>query len=338
MGGCLSQQNIDSQMVVEREPARSNVRTGPLSDDVAPTNVNQLPAQGGTEEYVGAAYMKQEHGIQNYGDVMSPDFNIQTEEPLTAVPFNPSDIQHNYQNVGGQVVAATHENTEQNTVQPLYHEQPIYPVALDNKAMVPSQFYQNAGEPVVMATHENMEQNAVDQPLYHEQPVHPVSLDGKATVPAQLYQNMGEQSEMATHGNTGQNAANQVLYHQPVHPVSVEEKATVPSQYYQNGREQVVMEAHENMDQNAVGQPLYREQPVHPVSLDDKAPPESAANLAGDEVQNAIQRVKTQQNEHSDFTIVFEGQTYRKRVFDENLKSYVYVTEDNIQPNGGLLI
>jgi len=336
MGGCLSQQNIDSQMVVEREPARSNVRTGPLSDDVAPTNVNQLPAQGGTEEYVGAAYMKQEHGIQNYGDVMSPDFNIQTEEPLTAVPFNPSDIQHNYQNVGEQVVAATHGNTEQNTVQPLYHEQPVYPVALD-KAMVPEQSYQTAGEAVVVATHANAEQNP-GQPLYHEQPVNPVSLDGNATVPAQFYQNMGEQAEMATHGNTGQNAAVQVLCHQPVHPVSLEEKATVTSQYYQNGRDQVVMEAHENMDQNAVGHPLYREQPVHPVSLDDKAPPQLSANLAGDKVQNAIQRVKTQQNEHSDFTIVFEGQTFRKRVFDENFNGYVYVTEDNIQPNGGLLI
>jgi len=332
----MSQQNIDSQMVVESEPARSSVQTGPLADDVAPSNVNQLPAQGGTAEYVGA-YMKQDHGIQNYGDVMSPDFNIQTEEPFTAVPFNPSDIQHNYQNVGEQVVLATQGNTEQNTVQQLYHEQPVYPVALDNKAMVPSQFYQNAGEPVVMAAHGSTEQNAVDQPLYHEQPVHPVSLDGKATVPAQFTQNMGEPVEMATHGNTGQNAANQVLYHQPVHPVSLEEKATVPSQYYQNGREQVVMEAHENMEQNAVGQPLYHEQPVHPVSLDDKAP-QSSANLAGDKVKNAIQGVKTHQNEHSDFTIVFEGQTYRKRVFDENLNSYVYVTEDSIQPNGGLLI
>jgi len=136
----------------------------------------------------------------------------------------------------------------------------------------------------------------------------------------------------------------------PVSDNQTEEPLTaVPldiSHNFQNVDERFVMATNGITEQNDVDQPLYHEQPVQSVSMDDRetVPSQPPANVAKDNVQNAVQGVRTQQDGDSDVGVVFEGRTYRKRVFDENLKNYVYVTDDvyvadgNLQPNGPLVI
>jgi len=81
------------------------------------------------------------------------------------------------------------------------------------------------------------------------------------------------------------------------------------------------------------------DQPVHPVSSYDQAvlPAQSSAKQVVDVTEN-VQILGTQQAEHNDLSIVFEGRTYGRRVFDPNLNEYVYVEEDDQQPQGGLVM
>jgi len=128
---------------------------------------------------------------------------------------------------------------------------------------------------------------------------------------------------------------------------------------YQNGNKQVFDVPQENTRYKIVDQPAHQqtfeeqpmidhtvpqqafeEQPVHPVTLDDQVvlPTQSWAHQAPVEVKDNVQGADIQQDGYSDLGVMFEGNTYGKRVFDENLNQYVYVQEDSLQPRGGLVM
>jgi len=84
---------------------------------------------------------------------------------------------------------------------------------------------------------------------------------------------------------------------------------------------------------------IYEEHSVHPLSQGDnsvlaRGPCETRSSL---EVKKNVQVVETQEAGH-DLGVVFEGRTYRTRVFDPNLNEHVYVGGDDLRPRGGLVM
>jgi len=210
--------------------------------------------------------------------------------------------------------------------------QPLPPVSSD--------VHQNCSKLKVEVPVENTTKTSVDQPLnqiLEEQPI----------------------VEQSVHNH----AIEDNLVTSPVPNYQMQRTLPPPSsavQYdHQNGQEPVVDVPVENMMQTIVAdrtlrEEIIEEQPVtiqneptqiyeklqvHPSSLGDhvalpKKPCETQARL---EVIENVQVVETQHPEH-DLGVVFEGKTYRTRVFDPNLGEYVYIGEDDIRPRGGLVM
>jgi len=98
------------------------------------------------------------------------------------------------------------------------------------------------------------------------------------------------------------------------------------------------MEEQPMIEQTLLSQ-IYEEQAVHPTSTGDDAvlPAQPFEIQESGKVEEIVQIAETQQSIH-DRGVIFEGRTYRTRIFDPNLNEYVYVRRDDLQPRGGLLM
>jgi len=128
MGGSSSKQKVESIVAIGPNDLKLS-----FVDDTVPKKNDPLPAQGGSPETVGVS-VQEDHANQNSGELMLPVSNIHTEQFLTALPYH-------YDNVDGQLVLVSHDNTEPNVVDQQQHkQQPVHPVSFDNKATVPQQY------------------------------------------------------------------------------------------------------------------------------------------------------------------------------------------------------
>jgi len=203
---------------------------------------------------------------------------------------------------------------------------------------VTSDVYQNLSEKTVDVPVENTVKTGMDQPLnqiFEEQPmveqtVHnhiikedPVTLP----VPNNQVQRTFPLNSSDIHYNH-QNSNELALDV----PVKTTVNSIVDEPVYQPLEEQHVIG-------QSVPNQIYEEHSVHPLSQGDNSvlPRQPCETRASLEVKENVQVVDTQETGH-DIGVVFEGRTYRTRVFDPNLNEYVYVGGDDLRPRGGLVM
>jgi len=215
-----------------------------------------------------------------------------------------------------------HKNTAVATL-PVSNDQTEQPVQ-----RVSPDVYQNSSEPVIDVPVGN---TSVDQPIiyqtFEEQPMAERAVD-------QIFE---KQPVMSAVSN---NRVEETL-----RPVSSDVHYD-----YQNGNEAVFdvpietsLKGNQIIEEQPIEQTvhnhIFEKQLVHPISFGDHSvlPAQSSETHANVQVNENIQGVETQAPEH-DLGVVFEGRTYRTRVFDPNLKEYVYVGGDYVESRGGLVI
>jgi len=295
MGGCWSQQSIDSEAMLAEHESCSVVERS-AGDEVVQNIPGQVPVQGGSSEHVGA-YVENGMAHQNTVEATLPVSHYQTEQP---VPCVSPDV---YQNSSEPMFDVPIENTvgtsveepityqpfkeqpmAEETVYPIFEEQPVtLPVSNDlfEEIFPPDSsdvhYYQNCNELVFDVPIENKVKTVVDEPLY--QP-----LEEHSVVEQTLYNETFEEQPVSEHVH------NEIFEKQPVHPTSFGDSTVLPTK---SSETHPSVEVNENI-------PVVEEQP----------------------------------HEH-DLGVVFEGRTYRTRVFDANLKEYVYVGGDSVEPRGG---
>jgi len=296
MGGCLSR-SIDSEaMAVEINYSSAEERSA--GNELAQNNAGQVPAEGGSSEYIGA-FMRDDMAQHNAAE---PDNNNQTVQP---VPRVSSDIQQNRSELTADVLV---ENMAKASVdQPLnqiFGEQPMAEQAVHNQVIeeqpvtlpVSSNQIQKTLPPISSAVqydYQNAKQPVVDVP---------VETTVKTILDEPVCKTFEENS----------------IVERPLHEQNIEEqlviRQTVPTQ-------------------------IYEEHPIHPLSSGDHAvfPGHPCATQGSAEVNEKVQVVGTQQAGH-DPGVVFEGRTYRTRIFDPNLNEYVYVGGNDLRPRGGLVM
>jgi len=299
MGGCRSR-SIDSEaMAADIDYSSAEERSA--GNQLAQNNAGQVPAQGGSSEYIGA-FMRDDMAQQNAVEPTLPDNNNQTVQP---VPRVSSDVQHNRSELTADVLV---ENMAKASVdQPgnqILGGQPMVEQAVDNQVIeeqpatlpVPNNQIQKTLPPISSAVHYGYQN--VKEPVFDV----PAETKVKTILDEPVYKTFEENSivERTLH--------DQIIEQQPVI------RQTVPNQ-------------------------IYEEHSVHPLSPGDHAvwPGHQYATQATTEVKGNVQVVETQQAGH-DLGVVFEGRTYRTRVFDPNLNEYVYVGGDDLRPRGGLVM
>jgi len=298
MGGCSSQQIIDSDAMLAEHESCA-VADKAAGDEVQ--NIpGQVPVQGGSSEYIGA-YVENGIAHQNTVEPALPVSNDQTEQPVLRVSPNV------YQN----------------------SSEPIFDVPIETTVKT------SADEPKIYQTFE--EQPMAEEIVYQileEQPVTlPVSNQFEEICPPISsdvhydYQNGNDVVFDVPIETMVKTIVNEPLY-QPFEEHPMVER-TLPNQIIE---EQPVIE-------QTVESQIFEMQPVHPISSGDHAvlPTQSPETHASVEVNENIDVVETQPPGH-DLGVVFEGRTFDTRVFDPNLKEYVYVGGDNVQPRGGLVM
>jgi len=229
-------------------------------------------------------------------------------------------------------------NAHQNTVEPTLPvsndqtEQPVIPVSPD--------VWQNSSEPVFNVSIENTGRTSVDQPIiyqtFEEQPMvartinkifeeQPVTL---AVSNDQLEETLPLSSDVHYDYQNG----NVAVFDVPIQ-TTVKKHPMVERTLHN----QIIVE--QPVTEQTVHNQIFEEQQVNPISFSDHAVrPEQFSETHGSvKVIENIQVVETQQLGH-DLGVVFEGRTYRKRVFDPNLKEYVYVGGDYVDPRGKLVM
>jgi len=301
MGGCFSQKRTDNVEAMSAEIDVSTAVERSAVNDLIQNGAEQVPAQGGSSEYVGA-FMLNDTAQKHAVEPTVPVSNNQTEQPL---PYVSSDV---YQNRSEQIVDVPAEIAVKTSVdqprnqifeeqpmvqQPVYNqvieEQPVrLPVpynqierTLPPVTSVVQHDYQHGNEPVFDVPIAAKVKTIVDQPLYHPSEAHPM---------------------------VERTSRNQIMEEQPV------------------------------MEHTARNQ-IYEEQPVHPAISGGHAvlPAQQSETQASVDVKENALISETQQPVH-DLGVVFGGVTYRTRVFDPNLNEYVYVKGDDLQPRGGLVM
>jgi len=297
MGGCRSR-SIDSEaMAADIDYSSAEERSA--GNQLAQNNAGQVPAQGGSSEYIGA-FMRDDMAQQNAVEPTSQDNNNQTVQP---VPRVSSDFQHKRSEITADVLV---ENMAKASVdQPLnqiFGEQPMVEQAVHNQVIeeqpvtlpVPNNQIQKTLpiSSVVQYGYQNVKEPVFDVPV--ETTVKTLDEPGHKTF---------EENSIVE-----RTSHDQIIEQQPVY------RQTVPNQ-------------------------IYEEHPVHPLSPGDHAvlPEHPYATQASTEVKGNVQVVETQQAGH-DLGVVFEGRTYRTRVFDPNLNEYVYVGGNDLRPRGGLVM
>jgi len=297
MGGCSSQQSIDSEAMLAEHESCSVVERS-AGDEVVQNIPVQDPVQGGSSEYVGA-YVENVMTHQNTIEPTLPVSNDQTEQPVLRVSPNV------YQNSSEFMFDVPNENTVKTsvdeptvyqtfeeqpmaaeTVYQLLEEQPVtLPVSKEFEEIFPlassdiHHDYQNGDDVIFDVPMETMVKTIEDEPLYQPFEEHPMV---ERTLP------------------------NQIIEEQPV------------------------------IEQTVQGQ-ICEVQP--PISFGDHTvvPTQSSETHASVGVNENIDVVETQPAGH-DLGVVFEGRTFRTRVFDPNLEEYVYVDGDYVEPRGGLVM
>jgi len=299
MGGCSSRQSIDSEAMLAEHESCSVVERS-AGDEVVMNIPDQAPVQGGSSEYVGA-YEEKGMAHQNTVEPTLPVSNELTEQPVLRVSPNV------YQN----------------------RSEPVFDVPIDNTVKT------SDDKPVISQTFE--EQPMVEETDYHIFEEHPVTLPTSnqfeeifPPVSSDVhydYQN-GNDTVFDAHIESTVKTIVEEPSHHPIEEHPIVER-TLHNQ---------ILEEQPVIEQTAQSQ-IFEEQPVNPVFFGDHAvlPTQSSEIHAMAEVNENIDVVETQPPGH-DLGIVFEGRTFRTRVFDPYLKEYVYVGGDYVEPRGGLVM
>lgn len=291
-------QSIDSEAMAA-ETDLISAEERSAGNELVQNKAGQFPAQGGSSEYIGA-FVRNDMVQENAVPSTLLDSNNQTVQPLPRV----SDVDQNRSEL---TVDVPLENTVKTSVQPSHQN-------IEEQPMVEQTFHNNIIEeqPVTLpALHNQMQETLppVSSAVYYD------------------YQNDKEPVFNVPVGTTVNTIVNEPVY-QHFPKTSIVEH-TLSDQIIE---EQPVI-------RQAVPNQIYKEHLVHPLSPSDNAvlPRELCENKASLEVKENVQVVETQQAGH-DLGVVFEGRIYRTRVFDPNLKEYVYVGRDDLQPRGGLVM
>jgi len=220
-------------------------------------------------------------------------------------------------------------------------EQPVLRVSPD--------VYQNSSEPVIDVP---IGKNSVDQPIiyqtFEEQPMAERAVDQifeEQPVMSAVSNNRVDETlrPVSTDVHYDYQNGNEAVFDVPI---ETSLKAFVDEPIYQPSEEHSMVERtlhnqiiEEQPIEQTVHNQIFEEQLVHPISFGDHSvfPAQASETHASVQVNENIQGVETQPPEH-DLGVVFEGRTYRTRVFDPNLKEYVYVGGDYVESRGGLVI
>jgi len=308
MGACWSHESIDNESMLAELDSCSVVEQS-AGDEVVQNLAGQGPAQGGALEYVGA-YVGNDTSHQNTVEPMLPVPNDQPEQPVLRVSPNV------YQNSTEQMTDFPIENTGSTDL-----DQPIIYQTVEEQPMAWETEYQIFEEQPV-TEYQILEEQPVMLPVSNnqvEEAMPAVSSDVNYD-----YQNYNEAVLGVPTETTVKTIVDESLY-QPFEEHLMDQQ-TVHNQVTE---EQPVIETVHNQ--------IFEEQPM--LSICDQAvlPAQSSETPARAEVDENIQVVGTQPP-GQDLGIVFEGRTYRTRVFDANLKEYVYVGGDYVEPRGGLVM
>jgi hypothetical protein len=118
MGGCLSQQQVDSEVATAHDLKANPVLEGSSASDFYPTNVDQLPAQGCSSENIALDMQKDE--ANRYDDeLVMPVSNNQTEQPE---PLISSNIHKDYQISDEATLLESNAKKAQNLIEPLHQK------------------------------------------------------------------------------------------------------------------------------------------------------------------------------------------------------------------------
>jgi len=224
---------------------------------------------------------------------------------------------------------------QQNAVEPtlpVFNNQTVKPLP-----SVSSDVYQNSEKPVGVPV-ENTVKTSIDQPLnpiFEEQPMveqtvhNHITKEEPATLPIPNNQMQKTVPPDSSAVNYDYQNGNELAFDVPVKTTV---KTIVDEPVYEPLEEQHVIRQSEPNQ-------IYEEHSVHPLSQGDHSvlPTQPCKTRASLEVEENVQVVETQEAGH-DLGVVFEGRTYRTRVFDPNLNEYVYVGGDDLQPRGGLVL
>jgi len=297
MGGCSSQQSIDSEAMLAEHESCSVVERA-AGDEVVVKIQDQAPVQGGSSEYAGA-YVENGMAYQNTVEPTMPVSNDQTEQPVLRVSPN------------------VHQNSSE----------PMFNVPIDNMVKA------SVDEPVLYQTFEEQPMvDETDHQIFEEQLVTlPVPDQFEEIFPLVssdvhfVYQNSNDAVFDVPTESTVKTIVVEPLS-QPFDDPVVER--TLHNQILE---EQPVIEQVESQ--------TFEVQPVSHIFFGDRAvmPTLSSETHKSVEVNEKIDVVETQPAGH-DLGVVFEGRTFRTRVFDPNLKEYVYVGGDYVEPRGGLVM
>jgi len=291
MGACRSHQSIDNESMLAELDSCSVVEQS-AGDEVVQNLPGQVTEPGGSLEYVGA-YTGNDMAHQNTVEPMLPVSKDQSEQPVLRVSPN---------------------NVYQNSTEPMFD----FPI--ENTGST------NIEQPIIYQTFEEqpMAQETVYQ-ILEEQPV---------TLP--VVSDQVEEAMPAVSSDVNYDNQNDIEVVMGV-PKETTVKTIVDEPIYQPFEEHPMDER--TLNQIIVEQPvietvhnqIFEEQPVHPISYGDQAvlPVQSPETPASVEVNENNQVVGTQPP-GLDLGVVFEGRTYRTRVFDPNLNEYVYVGGDNV--------
>jgi len=300
MGGCFSQKTSDSE-AMSAEIDGSTAGEPTAVNDLVHNGAGKVPVQGGSSEFVGAS-MRSDTAQKNTVEPMAPVTNNQTVQPL---PYVTTDV---YPNRSKIILDVPAENAVKTSV-----DQPRNPI-FEDQPMVQQTVYGQAikEQPATLPVRYN----------WTEKTLPPVT-----TAVQHDYQNCYE----------------------PVFevPLAATSKTIVDKPVYQPFEEHPMVERTLH-DQNMEEQPMieqtprsqiYEEQAARHTSSGDHAvlPSQTFEIQDSGKVKENFQVAKTQQPAH-DRGVVFEGRTYRTRIFDPNLNEYVYVRRDDLQPRGGLMM
>jgi len=289
MGGCSSQQSIDSEAMLAEHESCSVVERS-AGDEIVVNIPDQVTVQGASSEYVGA-FMENGMSHQNTVEPTLPVSNDQTDHPVLRVSPNV------FQNSSEPMFDSPIDNTVKTSV-----DEPLTYQTFEEHPMVEENVYQIIEElPETMPVSNQFEEifprvssDVHDDSKNGNDPVFdvPVETTVKTIVDEPIYQPFEE------HPMVERTLHNQIIEEQPV-----------------------IVQTIQNQ--------IFEEQPVHPISFGDHAvlPTQSSETHASVEVDENIDVVGTQPP-GNDLGVVFEGRTYRTRVFDNNLKEYVYVVGD----------
>jgi len=291
-------QSIDSEAMAP-EIDDSSAKELTAGNELVQNNAGRAPAPGGSSEYIGAFMCDVAQP-----NAIDPTLPVSNNRTVQALPRDSSDA---HQNRSKLTVDVPIENTVKTSV-----DQPYSQILKE--------------QPIVEQTVHN-----------HVIEKHPVT----SPVPNDQMQNTLPPSSAVQYDYE---TAKETVFHDPVETTVktiVDVPVYTPFEEHLMGKRTLhdqIIEEKSDIGQIIPTQ-IYEEHPAHPLPRGDhvvlpRKPCETQAKL---KVKENVQVEETQQAGH-DLGVVFEGKTYRTRVFDPNLNGYVYVGGDDLRPRGGLVM